>query len=452
MIATALRTVWAEPRVEPPAGRPWWDWAIVAVLVPTTLLEGALTPDVPWRPLTTALALVCVLALLWRRAHPLAALVVAFGAQTVAGVGPNLTGVDDHVLQTTACVLLFPYSLTRWASGRHAVYGLAFLLTAHFVREPILEETAQTIVIGAGFLLFPAALGASVRFQRRSRSRELEQVRMREREDLARELHDTVAHHVSGILIQAQAGRTVAAADPARAVEVLGTIEDAAGRALAEMRSLVGILRADDQEAELAPVGGVAELERLVRDLDEAAPAAEVPPVALAVDPSLGRLAPTVDAAVYRIVQESVTNARRHARGASRIDARVTFVPAEAHGAGAGVGDVAADAAGGAGGAEDGDEDGDDGSVRVEVVDDGRPDGPTATGPGPGYGLVGMAERVELLGGTFAAGPRPGDAGWQVVAVLPRTPRRSGSPGPTGPTGGRAPAASGPAAATRSAS
>lgn len=436
MIATTLRAVWDEPRVEPPAGRPWWDWAIVAVLVPVTLLEGALTPDVPWRPLTTALALVCVLALLWRRTHPLAALVVAFGAQTVAGVGPNLTGVDDHVLQTTACVLLFPYSLTRWASGRHAVLGLVFLLTAHFVREPILEETAQTIVIGAGFLLFPAALGASVRFQRRSRSRELEQVRMREREDLARELHDTVAHHVSGILIQAQAGRTVAAADPAQAVGVLGTIEDAAGRALDEMRSLVGILRADDQEAELAPVGGVADLERLVRDLDEGTSTTEVPSVSLAVDPALGPLAPTVDAAVYRIVQESITNARRHARGASRIEARIAPGP---------------DAPGADGEGEGEDEDDDDGSVRVEVVDDGQGDGPTTAGAtsGPGYGLVGMAERVELLGGTFAAGPRPGEAGWQVVAVLPRTPRRSVPPGPPA---GRAVGATGPAAATRSAS
>lgn len=430
MIATALRAVWDEPRVEPPAGRPWWDWAIVAVLVPVTLLEGALTPDVPWRPVTTALALVCVLALLWRRTHPLAALVVAFGAQTVAGVGPNLTGVEDHVLQTTACVLLFPYSLTRWASGRHAVWGLVFLLTAHFVREPILEETAQTIVIGAGFLLFPAALGASVRFQRRSRSRELEQVRMREREDLARELHDTVAHHVSGILIQAQAGRTVAAADPAQAVGVLGTIEDAAGRALDEMRSLVGILRADDQEAELAPVGGVADLERLVRDLDEGTPTTEVPSVSLAVDAALGPLAPTVDAAVYRIVQESITNARRHARGASRVEARIAPGP---------------DAPGAGGEGED-----DDGSVRVEVVDDGQGDGPTTAGAtsGPGYGLVGMAERVELLGGTFAAGPRPGGVGWQVVAVLPRTPRRSGPPGPPAGRVG----ASGPAAATGSAS
>lgn len=432
VIATALRTAWEEPRVEPPPGRPWWDWAIVAVLVPVTLLEGALTPDVPWRALTTALALVCVLALLWRRSHPLAALVVAFGAQTVAGVGPNLTGVDDHVLLTTSCVLLLPYSLTRWASGRHAVCGLAFLLTAHFVREPILEETAQTIVVGAGFLLFPAALGASVRFQRRSRSRELEQVRMREREDLARELHDTVAHHVSGILIQAQAGRTVAGADPERAVEVLGTIEGAAGRALAEMRSLVGILRADDQEAELSPVGGVADLDRLVRDLEaQAAPGAGDPTVALLVDPELGRLEPTVDAAVYRIVQEAITNARRHARGASRIEARV---------AGAAGAPPEPD---GADGAQARDER--DGSVRVEVVDDGRGDGPTTTGPGPGYGLVGMAERVELLGGAFAAGPRPGGGGWQVLAVLPRTPP------PASPTTERTAGAAGSAGATRSA-
>ena len=114
------------------------------------------------------------------------------------------------------------------------------------------------------FLLFPAALGASVRYRTTSRLRELDQVKLREREQLARELHDTVAHHVSAIAIRAQAGRVVAASHPDAAVDALEVIEEEASRTLAEMRSMVGALR-EDEEPELAPQRGVADIERLAR-------------------------------------------------------------------------------------------------------------------------------------------------------------------------------------------
>ena len=105
-------------------------------------------------------------------------------------------------------------------------------------------------------------MGAAVRYRARVRVRDLDEAKAREREQLARELHDTVAHHVSGIAIQAQAGRAVAATHPERAMEALATIEDAATRTLTELRTIVGVLRAD-QHVDLAPQPGVAALEHL---------------------------------------------------------------------------------------------------------------------------------------------------------------------------------------------
>ena len=207
MITRALRAVWDEPRVPPPPSRPRADVALVVVLVVASLVEGVARDDVPWPAYTIALAMVCALAVLWRARYPLGMLLVGFGAQTLAGVVPALAGRGYGVLYTTAVVLLFGYSLARWDSGRHVAAGVVALMAAHFLREPLYGSTATDDLIGAGFLLFPVALGAAVRFWVSTRHREREQARQRERERLARELHDIVAHHVSGIVIQAQAGQ-----------------------------------------------------------------------------------------------------------------------------------------------------------------------------------------------------------------------------------------------------
>jgi signal transduction histidine kinase len=373
-----LRALWDEPRLPAPPGVPWWDRLLAASLVPAALVEGVARDDVPWPAYSIALAMVCPLALLLRTRHPLAMLVVGYGAQTLAGVGPALAGRDYGVLHVTSCVLLFPYSLSRWGSGRSVVVGLMFLNACHLLREPLYGSSAASILVGVGFLMFPAALGAAVRFWLHARRREGEQIRVREREQLARELHDTVAHHVSGILIQAQAGRAVAASDPQRAVAVLGVVEEEAARSLAEMRSLVGLLR-EGAAAEREPAHGVADLPGLAARGERGAP------VELSMSGDLERLGSSVDAAVYRLVQESLTNARRHAPEATRITVRVE-----------GAHDV----------------------VRVTVTDDGAAKAGARRGDG-GFGLVGMAERVELLGGSMQAGPRPG-GGWSVSARIPR--------------------------------
>ena len=258
------------------------------------------------------------------------------------------------------------------------------LMACHVLRELLYGSPAADIVVGAGFLSFAVVLGAAVRFGVSARQRGAEQVKLRERERLARELHDTVAHHVSGIVIQAKAGQAVAATDPQRALGVLGVIEKEAVRVLTEMRALVGVLR-DGAEVERAPIYGIADLQRLVDDT------ADGPRVELMVSGDVDNVGASVGAAVYRVVQESVTNARWHAHGATRLEVRVRT---------------------------------DDDVVHVDIVDDGTGRGhrrSSARGQGSGLGIMGMRERVELLGGQLRAGPLRDD-GWAVSATIPRVP------------------------------
>lgn len=129
-------------------------------------------------------------------------------------VAPVSSSGERFGLFTTAFVLLLPYALGRWGSGRDIVIGLAFTLGAQVLRE-VVNGNLGDMLIGIPFLLTPAVLGLAVRYRHSARSREVEQVKMREREQrLARELHDTVAHHVSAIVIQAQAGRVLLARVP----------------------------------------------------------------------------------------------------------------------------------------------------------------------------------------------------------------------------------------------
>ena len=369
----AARSLWAEPRVPDPPTRVWRDWALVAVLVPLAVLEVILRDELVWRPVALVLGAAPVFTLLWRRTHPLVVVAVAFGAQTLADVA-TLFGADESaVLYTTAYVLLLPYSLFRWGSGRDAAIGLAMILVGLFI-----SDTGLDLVIALGFFLFSAALGAAIRYQASSRLREMDQVKLREREQLARELHDTVAHHVSAIAIRAQAGRTLAAADPNAAVDALEVIEEEASRTLAEMRTMVGALR-QGEEPDLAPQRGVADIERL------ALSAGDRPRVDVELSGDLDDLPSSVEAGIYRLAQESITNAVRHARHATRVKVSVV---------------------------------GDDRSVRLTVSDDGDA-GSLSASASWGYGIAGMTERAKLLGGTLEAGPSR-DRGWTVDAVLPR--------------------------------
>ena len=377
MATNALRSLLAEPRPTNAPDRGPRDWALVAVLVSWSVLEAVLREDLAPRPLLLVAVLAVLGPLLWRRTHPLVAVAVSFGTLTIVDIVRILTGSQGALLNSISAALILAYALFRWGSGREAASGLGVILlwlAITYVADPMsLWET----VAGYAFFLFAAALGAAIRYRAKIRIRDIDQAKAREREQLARELHDTVAHHVSGIAIQAQAGRAIAASHPERAVEALAIIEDAATRTLTELRAIVGVLRAS-QDTEFTPQPGVAEVEQLATD-GQTRPCVEV-----TLFGEFDDLSPAVGAAIYRLAQESNTNARRHARHATQVTVAVT---------------------------------GDADQVRLTIDDDGSAAGGRAPA---GYGLVGMRERASLLGGTFHAGPAA-ERGWRVEAVLPRT-------------------------------
>jgi signal transduction histidine kinase len=370
-----IRSIWDEPRPPHPPARVWRDWVLIAVLFLAAVLEGVLRADVPWRVLSIVVTLGVLPTLLWRRTRPLLMLAIAFGATTVLSL---VTGTDTPNLDVQAFVLLLVYALFRWGSGRAMVLGGAIVLgrlVLYYATEPVPVGD----VVGSLAVLFAvSAIGVAVRYRARARARELDQVKLVERERLARDLHDTVAHHVSAMAIRAQAGLVTAEAQPSAATDALRDIESEAGRALAEMRALVRVLRTNEP-AELKPGPRIANLVQL------AGPSRGGPTVDVELIGDVEGLSPPVSAVVYRLAQEAVTNARRHARHATRIAVSVAA---------------------------------DEQTVRLRVNDDGE----TPAGRSPasaGYGLIGMVERVELLGGTCQAGPDPAK-GWTVTAVLPR--------------------------------
>ena len=198
---------------------------------------------------------------------------------------------------------------------------------------------------------------------------------------IARELHDVVAHAMSVVAVQAGVGRHVIDTDVDAAREALGVIETTSRGSLVEMRRMLGVLRHGDEAAALRPMPGLADVPDLVADTRRAG-------LGVTLDASgvTGELPAGVDLAVYRVVQESLTNVLKHGgpvahvrvvRGADRVEVEVT----------------------------------DDGAAQGSV-------GRDAPGPGGGHGLLGMRERVALFGGSFEAAQRPG-GGFRVHASLP---------------------------------
>ncbi|MGB5950958.1 MAG: histidine kinase [Ornithinimicrobium sp.] len=377
MLRDAFNDLWDEPAVAAPPGVSRIDRMLVAALVPLCVAEGVLRNDVSQPAYVIVCTLVTVVALLWRSQLPLLMTVVAFTAQTLAGVIPLLAGGGYAVLFVGACILLFPYSLGRWASGRDVILGCSFVLGVHLIRESLYDESLVNIVLGVGFLMLPVALGVVLRLWRISQQRRRSEIALGERERLARELHDVVAHHISGIVIQAQAGQAVALADPPAAVQVLSTIENAAAQTMTEMRSMVGVLR-EGESAQRAPAPGLGDVDVLVQGYPGSGTAV------LHTSGDLARLGSTVEGVIYRLVQESLTNASMHSVGAANVEVGVVREPTSDH-------------------------------VVVSVNDDGEP---VARSGRVGFGLIGMRERVEALGGTFEAG-RNTDTGWHVRASIP---------------------------------
>ena len=197
-----------------------------------------------------------------------------------------------------------------------------------------------------------------------------------ERARIARELHDVVGHSVSVMTVQASGVRRLLRPDQQREREALLIVERTGREALAEMRRMVGVLRRPEEAPALAPQPSLEHLERLVEQAREAGL-----PVELRVEGEAIELPAGVDLTAYRLVQEGLTNALKHAR-ASRAEVLVNYG---------------------------------DGQIEVTVSDDGKGVG---NGDGGGHGLVGMRERVSVYGGELDAGPQPG-GGYRLRAKLP---------------------------------
>jgi signal transduction histidine kinase len=263
----------------------------------------------------------------------------------------------------------------------------AALAAARAVREPPGQDRNDSLFTMLLVLGLAVAVTLCVRLLEVERARYAQTVRQQERLAIARDLHDTLAHQVTGMVVQAQAIRHVAQAaarDPELLAQVLGGIEEAGADALAAMRRLVGALREPDEQTSVPPVRLEEALGHLVEDARRRGLPAGLrvpagPPVAVP---------PEIASGLERVAQEALTNVSRYARGARTVEVQLSR-PAD--------------------------------RIELTVDDDGR--GGHGIGRGPfmgsgGFGIMGMRERVEALGGYFEAGPRAW-GGWRVRAAIP---------------------------------
>jgi len=350
------------------------------------------TPGWPW----VVFAAVVALALEARAPGPrqdalTAAAVLVSWAGTAALAVADYRWAGSWGMAETAALLVLLVVQWRGAAGRRdqvltAAVALAVLvLPLRLLGPDVLAAVAFVVAL----LAVAVAVAVGLRSQDAQRELAVTAVRRAEREEVARELHDVVAHHVTGIVVATQAARAVAAASPTAVppavATALASIEAAGAEAMGSMRRLVGVLRTDPAGGAAAPrtpTPSLEDLHHLVRRFQDAGAAGDVE---LAVTGDPAALPVDVQAAVYRVVQEALTNAARHAAGAARVAVAVACSPE---------------------------------AVVVDVADSGaRAGGGPAERAGGGFGLVGMRERVEALGGALSAGPR-GD-GWAVRAEVP---------------------------------
>jgi signal transduction histidine kinase len=362
------------------------DWALA-----TAIAVGAVVQQVDAsgsrEPLTLNLALVLLatLPIGLRRRWP----VLVFFVSGMASLAHVLFGFQNQFL-TTFAVLVTLYSVANhgpWPMPVLSAAAVALLLPVNFIVDWTNQGHVNVGDIPYNYALLGAAwlLGDRLRRERELRTQLHTQQGERERravaderDRIARDLHDVVAHTLSVIVLQAGGGRRVAVEHPERAGAVLSSIEALGREALRDMRRLLGVLRADEGAAPPPePQPSLSRLDALVERVRAAGLAVEV-----CTEGEPRDLPSGVDLSAYRIVQEALTNVLRHAR-AERARVVVRYAPA---------------------------------GVEVEVTDDGTAG--FSGGAGGGRGLLGMRERVSMFGGTFEAGPRP-DGGFRVRAVLP---------------------------------
>ena len=372
-------------------------FSLVALVYANGDCDGACRPG---GTAATGLILAQTLPLAWRRRHPLAVSLVT----CLATAGYGLAPYPDLAMPVPVGGLVGMYSVAAWGSRRAALVagGVAAAVVAVVMSLPRTDADLVDAAFASLGLAGAWVLGDRARVQRalaaelsdravrleREREGEARRAVASERARIARELHDVVAHHVSMMVVQAEAGQQAEERDPARAAGVFEAIAATGRQALVEMRRLLGVLRGDGQAPSLAPQPGLDQVPSLVEQVGRAGLGVE-----LVVEGEKAPLPAGVELSAYRIVQEALTNAVRHA-GPGRARVLVRY----------------------------GERD-----LELTVRDEGG-GGAAAPAGGPptrsGQGLVGMRERVSLFGGELHAGPGP-DGGFTVAARLPL-----GAPGP----------------------
>jgi signal transduction histidine kinase len=372
--------------------RYWFDALIlVGIGIAIAVTVDNNEPDGPNGPLwlDILLLLAIIAPLLARRRFPFGAPVAVAAAVIVASLLDDRLTPTNFITFFTGCAAVVLVAMLR--DRRQAIAGLAIVIGT----EAVVERTDPqgglgnflfiglifTVLWVVGFALgrkFEEADEARDRAARAERERE-ERARVavaEERARIARELHDVVGHSVSLMTVQASGVRRLLRSEQEREREALLVVERTGREALAEMRRMVGVLRRPEEAPALAPQPSLEHLDRLVAQAREAGLQVDVRVEGEAVELPAG-----VDLTAYRLVQEGLTNAIKHAQ-AKRAEVVVHYS---------------------------------DGEVEVMVSDDGRGVG---TGDGGGQGLVGMRERVSVYGGNLDAGPKPG-GGYRLRAKLP---------------------------------
>ena len=329
--------------------------------------------------------------LAWRRIHPISAGVgVLLFALAASALGTGVT----HVAAALVLLVLPAYAVGHESPGRRALAGIALFAGLMVVDTMVADGHFKVDDVGfpAGIQIASFAIGRLLRTRAQitrtladeearielDRERRAQAAVGAERTRIAREMHDVIAHTMAIMVVQAGAARSVLARDPEAAVRSLETVEETGRLALAELRRMLGFLR-EDAAAQLAPQPTLDELDGLIARAREAGL-----PVDLHVEGEPYELDGGAELAAYRIVQEALTNTLKHAGAGARARVSLRWAP--------------------------------DG-LELAIVDDG---GAGTDVGGSGQGLVGMRERVAMLGGELTAQPRP-DGGFAVRARIPRT-------------------------------
>lgn len=364
---------------------------LLAVVVGVLIVIASVVEGSRWPGVLVGAGL-CV-PLVWRRRWPLGTLAVV-----VAGI-PLYLAIAEPSSAYLPPVSVALYSVAAWGSRRRTLAVAAALLPFAalmvIVFSPDGDERgapAQLLEAMSQFAL-ALAVGEAVRSQRafvaatrdraergaREHALETRQRLDEERVRIAQDVHDVVAHSIATISTQASVGVHVGREEPAQAVEVLESIKAVSAQALHDLRDALGTLRDPSGVAPIAPTPTMHDVPALVERAREAGLAVE-----LRMEGSLAQLSATLQVAIYRIVQEGLTNVMRHADGA-RVTVRIAVRGQE---------------------------------IEVDVSDDGRGAPTSSSGAGSGSGLVGMRERANAMGGELQTG-RDADGGFRVRALLP---------------------------------